>query len=163
MEEVLTTLSGKAERAALRVLQSVPDWPCRRGCDACCRTLARQPLLTGAEWDVLRPAIDQLAAPVRRLVLERCRGLAAQPRPIVCPFLDPDHGECLVYDSRPIACRTYGFYVGRDGGQYCRQIEERAGRGEFAGIVWGNHESMEAALDALGPRHPLTHWLGESC
>ena len=27
------------------------DWPCRRGCDGCCRRLAEIPQLTMAEWD----------------------------------------------------------------------------------------------------------------
>ena len=33
--------------------------------------------------------------------------------------------------SGPVACRTYGFYVQRDLGLYCRDIENRvAGLGE---------------------------------
>ena len=33
------------------------DWPCRRGCDGCCRRLAEIPQLTMAEWDLLREGL----------------------------------------------------------------------------------------------------------
>ena len=36
------------------------DWPCRRGCDGCCRRLAEIPQLTMAEWDLLRERIHSL-------------------------------------------------------------------------------------------------------
>ena len=37
-----------------------PDWPCAKGCDACCRQLARMPQLTAGEWELLRPALAAL-------------------------------------------------------------------------------------------------------
>ena len=39
-----------------------PDWLCGKGCDNCCRRLAEVPLLTRAEWDLLREGLAGLAA-----------------------------------------------------------------------------------------------------
>jgi hypothetical protein len=33
------------------------DWPCRRGCDGCCRRLAEIPRLAIAEWAFLREGL----------------------------------------------------------------------------------------------------------
>ena len=40
-------------------------------------------------------------------------------RPAVCPMLDETASACRVYEYRPVACRTYGFYVQHDLGLYC--------------------------------------------
>ncbi len=44
------------------------------------------------------------------------------------------------YAQRPVACRTYGFYVQRELGLYCGDIEARVAGGELADVVWGNHD-----------------------
>ena len=36
------------------------DWPCRRGCDGCCRRLAEIPRLTIFEWTLLREGLHSL-------------------------------------------------------------------------------------------------------
>jgi hypothetical protein len=46
----------------------------------------------------------------------------------------------------------YGFYVERDRGLYCGRILERAERGEYDEVVWGNACAVEARAAALGPR-----------
>jgi Fe-S-cluster containining protein len=63
-----------------------------------------------------------------------------------------------VYEHRPVACRTYGFYVERDQGLYCGQIRERVDAGELADVVWGNQELVDRQLDSLGPRLGLREW-----
>jgi Fe-S-cluster containining protein len=45
----------------------------------------------------------------------------------------------MVYTQRPVACRTYGFYVQRKLGLYCRDIESREAEGALVDVVWGNH------------------------
>lgn len=71
--------------------------------------------------------------------------------PYTCAFLDPAHGACLIYQHRPIACRTYGFYVDERGvGLYCESIQKGVEGGDFADVVWGNHSALEARLAALG-------------
>ena len=119
------------------------DWPCRRGCDRCCRNLAAIPQLTRAEWERLRGRIRELPAAVHARILE-----LTDLRPVVCPLLDSDSGACLVYEQRPIACRAYGFYRERESGLYCPEIEAAVERGEFDGVIWGNFESVRPREEA---------------
>src|SRR5262249_25261076 len=80
----------------------------------------------------------------------------------VCPFLDPQAGICLVYDYRPAACRTYGFYVERDRGLYCAIIERRVDAGEMVDVVWGNAAGVEFKLEGLVPKIALAEWFSGS-
>ena len=73
-------------------------------------------------------------------------------------MLDQTEGACPVYAQRPVACRTYGFYVQRELGLYCGDIEARVAGGELGGVVWGNHDAVDQALGALGEVRPLTEW-----
>ena len=113
------------------------EWPCHKGCDLCCRRLADIPQLTLEEWNLMRDAVAALPAEVH----QRIRTLRPD-RPVTCPLLDPSSGACLIYDVRPVACRAYGFYVERHEGLYCAEIAEAVDRGEFAGTIWGNWESV---------------------
>jgi len=78
--------------------------------------------------------------------------------PLVCPLLDQASGACPVYAQRPVACRTYGFYVQRDLGLYCRDIEARVEDGTLADVVWGNHDAIDRWFAALGEVRPLPEW-----
>jgi len=79
---------------------------CRRGCSTCCRHLSLFPV----EALFLREALDALPASVREaLRVEGPPGSSDR-----CPFLVDD--LCLVYDSRPLICRTHGYpLLMRDG------------------------------------------------
>jgi Fe-S-cluster containining protein len=120
---------------------------------------AEIPRLTAAEWDLLRNGLTAL--PPEQL-LEIGRGIAAlaeeTSRPITCPMLDQSQGSCMVYAHRPVACRTYGFYVQRDKGLYCKDIESRVAEGDWATVVWGNHDAIDHQLNALGDSRDLTEW-----
>lgn len=135
-----------------------PDWLCGKGCDSCCRRLADVPQLTAAEWDLLREGLACLAP--ERLEEIRCNmaALIGQRPPITCPLLDFATGSCPVYAQRPVACRTYGFYVQRDLGLYCPDIESRAAGGALADVVWGNHDAIDQRLAGLGEIRSLTDW-----
>jgi len=148
---MLRVLDDEAARVAARALAQHPDWPCRRGCDECCRHLARPLELTGAEWARVEEGLAGLAEEARARVLDRVRQLAGPP--YACPFLEA--GACLIYDHRPIACRTYGFYADREAGLYCGQILTRVDSGEYADVVWGNQSAVEARLDEAGGRSSL--------
>lgn len=138
---------------------SHPDWLCGKGCDSCCRRLADVPQLTGAEWDLLREGLVELPPERLRKVSRDIAVLAGQPtRPIVCPLLDQLSGACMVYVYRPVACRTYGFYVQRELGLYCQDIESRVADGTLADVVWGNHDAIDHRLGGLGESLALTEW-----
>jgi len=75
--------------------------------------------------------------------------------PRVCPLLDRETGACTAYDARPIACRAYGFYAGREGGTWCAAVEELPGLSE---VIVGNHDALERSLGPLGETRTLAEW-----
>jgi Fe-S-cluster containining protein len=156
----LIALQHEIAARAAEIGRSHPDWPCRKGCDHCCRHLAAEPELTAAEWLLLRQGIDALPPEVRARVEAGIRALRGAARPIVCPMLDETSGACLVYDQRPIACRTYGFYVERGEGLYCGAIEAEVADGRMADVVWGNQCAVEVRLQELGGRKGISEWCG---
>ena len=136
------------------------DWPCRKACDECCRSLAAVPLVSEAEWRAIGEAIAALPATLAEMVRARIRESAGMTRPVVCPLLDVDGGLCLIYEARPVACRAYGFYAGREGVRGCSRIE--AVSREAPDVIWGNHAALEASLGALGRAAELHVWLALS-
>lgn len=136
-----------------------PNWLCRLGCDGCCRRLAEVPRLTAEEWDWLREGLATLPPERLREIGQDVDTLAGQlSRPIVCPLLDQSEGACLVYAYRPVACRTYGFYVQRNQGLYCKDIESRVAAGDWVGVVWGNQDAIDRQLHSSSSTRELTEW-----
>ena len=132
----LTQLHADIEARVQAIQEDNPEWLCRLGCDSCCQRLAEVPRLTAAEWDWLRYGLAALPSERLRKIGQYIAALAEQSsRPIVCPLLDLSAGACLVYSHRPVACRTYGFYVQRDLGLYCNDIESRVAGGAWAEVV----------------------------
>jgi Fe-S-cluster containining protein len=147
------------EKRVNSIRNSHPDWFCRLGCDGCCRRLAEIPRLTAAEWDWLREGLAALPPEQLQEIGRKIDTLAEQTsRPIVCPFLNQSSGACQVYAHRPIACRTYGFYVQRDKGLYCKEVEARANDGAWADVIWGNQDAIDNRLRGLGDIRELTEW-----
>jgi Fe-S-cluster containining protein len=137
----LNVLDSRIDKRVAAIRAERPDWPCAKGCDHCCRSLPHLPTITKAEWDRLALNEEQ-----------RTRVLAASTAaPVTCPLLGPD-GACTVYDRRPIACRTYGYYVERDAGLHCGQIDP-----DWP-VTWGNGEAINADLRALGEARSLAEW-----
>ena len=155
----LTQLHADIDARVNAVSEDNPDWLCRLGCDGCCKRLAEVPRLTAEEWDLLRAGLTALP-PERLQDIDRdIAALAEQTsRPIICPMLDQSAGVCRVYAHRPVACRTYGFYVQREQGLYCKDIEARVADGDWAGVVWGNHDTIDRRLGGLGDTRDLTEW-----
>ncbi len=156
---ILAQLHTDIETRVNAIRESNPDWLCRQGCDGCCYRLAEVPRLTAEEWDLLQQGLEALTP---EQLMEIGRGIAALAgqvsRPIVCPMLDRAQGACLVYAHRPVACRTYGFYVQRDLGLYCKDIEARVADGALAEVVWGNHDPVDRCLNDLGEFRELPEW-----
>lgn len=136
-----------------------PDWLCGKGCDQCCRQLAALPQLTEAEWTRVKAGLAALPETQQTEIAERLSLLGEAPvRPVTCPLLDPISGACPIYPQRPIACRTYGYYVERDRGLICQQIETQAAGGRLDNVIWGNQEAIDRALAASGPTRSLYAW-----
>jgi uncharacterized protein len=74
-------------------------------------------------------------------------------------MLDRQDGACLVYAARPIACRTYGYYVQRGVGVYCLDIESEVKQGGFQDVIWGNQDVIDRDQARLGPLRSLDEWL----
>lgn len=155
----LTQLHSDIEARVNAVRNSHPDWLCRQGCDHCCRRLAEVPKITATEWALLQEGLAALPAKQQREIGQKIAALAHQTaRPIVCPMLDQTQGACLVYAHRPVACRTYGFYVQREKGLYCQDIESQVADGALAEVVWGNHDVVDRRLGDLGESRELPEW-----
>lgn len=84
------------------------DIACRRGCDSCCRHLSLFPV----EAVALRLSLERMNDPALQSRIRRHASLASGDG---CPLLD--HGTCLMYDHRPLICRTHGMplLVEKDG------------------------------------------------
>ncbi|WP_224982836.1 YkgJ family cysteine cluster protein [Geomonas agri] len=73
---------------------------CHAGCDACCRHLS----IFSVEAAALRNALKELPPEQAELVRSKARE-AREDSP--CPLLHD--GLCLLYQARPIICRTHGL------------------------------------------------------
>lgn len=133
------------------------SWPCRKGCDDCCRRLAAVPRVTEPEWRAIADAVESLPEETADVIRERIQNSAVLSRPIVCPMLDTSSGSCLVYEGRPVACRAYGFYLERSDVLGCVRIEA-IGR-DSTQVIWGNYVTLEERLSSLGPTSELHVWL----
>lgn len=154
----LVTIQQTIDRRVSAILADRGDWPCRKGCDDCCRHLAAIPDITEPEWERLRAALELLSVVQRNEVIRRISALREASGPYTCPFLDLSTGWCQAYEHRPIACRTYGFYIERGQGLYCGRIESIVDRGECSDVVWGNQATIDHETLPLGPKRSLIEW-----
>lgn len=154
---ILVQLHADIDARVRAIRGDYPDWLCRMGCDSCCQRLAEIPRLTNEEWDWLREGLVALPTESLREIELEVAALVEQPlRPIICPLLNRSAGVCWVYAHRPVACRTYGFYIQRDQGLYCQDIQSRVADGDWAGVVWGHHDAIDRRLSNLGETRELT-------
>ena len=157
--EPLAALHQEIDARVSEARSQQPEWPCAKGCANCCRSLADIPQLTAAEWDFLKSGLLAMQAESLLGIGDRIRALAQQSaEPVTCPLLDPQTSACTVYAYRPVACRSYGFYVQRDRGLYCSEIEAGVAAGRFDAVVWGNHDAVDRQLACDGKKRPLTEW-----
>lgn len=155
----LARLHTEIDDRVARIRESQPEWLCGKGCDQCCRRLAEIPQLSAAEWERLRQGLAGLVPELLQQIRRAVAALASETsRPLTCPLLDQTSGACRVYVQRPVACRTYGFYVQREKGLYCGEIEKQVADGGLADVVWGNHDAVDQQLAKLGESRLLTDW-----
>jgi len=153
----LYQIQEAVRQRAQEIASAHGNWPCRKGCDDCCRRLASVPRVSREEWHHIAAALDALPADTADAVRRRIAHAALVARPVICPLLDAASGACLVYEARPVACRAYGFYAE---GRYvlgCSRIESMAR--QLPEVVWGNHAALEERLEALGTAASLADWL----
>ena len=161
-DTALTRLHLDIDARVDSIRENRPDWLCGKGCDNCCRRLAAVPQLSAAEWALLREGLARLSPEQLDEVSQKMAALGAVPaRPVICPLLDQITGACPVYAQRPVACRTYGFYVQRDLGLYCHDIESRVAEGALADVVWGNHDAIDQQLAGFGASRLLSEWFAD--
>src|SRR5574343_1643926 len=158
----LTELHLDIDARVASIRENQPDWLCGKGCDGCCQRLAEVPQLTAAEWDLLREGLAGLAPDHLQTISHEIANVAnSTARPVICPLLDRNTGACPVYLHRPVACRTYGFYMQRNLGLFCGDIEKLVAEGKLPDVVWGNHDAIDRRLAGLGESRPLTAWFAD--
>ena len=158
----LTELHADIDVRVLSIRENNANWLCGKGCDSCCKRLAEVPQLTAAEWDLLREGLGGLAPEHLQSISREITALASSTaRPVICPLLDRTTGACPVYLHRPVACRSYGFYMQRNLGLFCRDIEKQVADGALPNVVWGNHDAIDRRLAGLGESRPLTAWFAD--
>lgn len=147
--ELLPILDAEVEARCQAVAEARPDWPCRAGCADCCRALAVPMEVSDAEWARVEDALEALGAEGERL-----RGrLDAWTDARACPLLGDDE-RCSIYAARPLACRTYGFYVAGDGkGLWCAEISALEG---LENTVLGHERGIDGRLSR--PRRTWSEW-----
>jgi uncharacterized protein len=151
---VLEALYARVEARAADLSAARSAWPCRRGCDHCCRHLAAPLPGSGAEWAYLWEGFRRLSAPQQAAVRERVARMAREgaARPYTCPLLDPSTGACSVYAHRPLTCRSYGFSLSRGEGNWCHLIAGMLAQEGAEGLLWANQDALEDAVRRLDGR-----------
>lgn len=171
-QQHLPVLYKEIELRCQAVAATRPNWPCRQGCDHCCRSLSEAPRLVRAEWRRLEAGLARLDETTHARVLKRLDAVARQASgPVICPFLDRRAGACRVYEERPAVCRTYGFYQSRDGGRFCQLVAEHTNDDRLraerpspweSDLVWGSQDAIDHEIEQrCGPVISLQSWLAE--
>ena len=159
VKELLVSIQQSIDARVSGIVDVQRSWPCRAGCDRCCRHLAAIPEITAPEWALMSAGRHALPEAVQRAVTERMRALEDATYPFTCPLLDTPSGLCLVYEHRPLACRTYGFYVEHGIALYCEEIRAPADAGRLDDVVWGNQATVDDRSVGLGVKRSLIDWL----
>lgn len=115
--------------------------------------------MTAPEWALISAGREALPEVVQQGITQRMRALEDAIYPFTCPLLDTLSGRCLVYEHRPLACRTYGFYVEHGLGLYCEQIRVLADAGRLDDVVWGNQVTVDDKSAGLGAKRSFIEWL----
>lgn len=161
----------RADRFFRSVMESQPqNLQCGRGCSLCCYGLFE---IGAADIPILAEGLAQLHPMRRRKIVRRAQEMVASSKhpnlrdcsieekeeffdrtaSMPCPNLN-DAGECMVYEHRPLVCRTFGLPL-RDGDRYLGDICElnftAASDAQRVGAAWDLQWE-----DTLGPEDAFT-------
>jgi Fe-S-cluster containining protein len=106
-------LTAKVDAFFARVqARHAADMKCGSGCDSCCRTRLT---ITGVEAEAVRAHVATMSSEARARLAEVARR-PYDPSDMRCAALEDD-GRCLIYDGRPLVCRSHGAPI-RFWGEY---------------------------------------------
>ena len=153
------------------VMRSQPqNLQCGRGCSLCCYGLFE---IGSGDVPIIAEGLEKLHPMRRKKIVKRALELIVSSRhpnlrecsaiekeeffdrtaSTPCPNLN-ESGECMIYDSRPLVCRTFGLPL-RDGDNYLGDVCElnftSAGDAEKEAASWDLQRE-----DVLGPEDEFT-------
>ncbi len=162
---------GHADKFFASVMESQPEsLQCGRGCSLCCYGLFE---ISSADVPVIAEGLAALHPARRKKIIRRAQEIietTAHPSlresspdekaeffdrtaSVACPSLD-ESGACMIYESRPLVCRTFGLPV-KNGEKYIGDVCE-------LNFTAASDEQKNAASwdlqweDALGPEDEYT-------
>ena len=155
-DETYKQILSRADEFFDSVMKSqAENMQCGRGCSLCCYGLFE---IGAADVAVIADGLSQLNSARRDMIIRRAIDIVASSRhpnlrecsPIEketffdrtastpCPNLD-DSGLCMIYEHRPLVCRTFGLPL-RDGKRYigdvCELNFEDAPREQKEAAAW---------------------------
>jgi Fe-S-cluster containining protein len=170
-DETYKRILSRADDFFDSVMQTQPqNLQCGRGCSLCCYGLFE---IGSADVSVIADGLSKLNPARRDMIIRRAVDIVASSRhpnlrecsPIEkeeffdrtastpCPNLD-DSGSCMIYEHRPLVCRTFGLPL-RNGTRYlgdvCELNFEKATKAEKESAAWDLQWE-----DELGPEDEYT-------
>jgi Fe-S-cluster containining protein len=132
------SILDRADAFFRSVMEAQPEnLRCGRGCSFCCYGLFA---IGSADIPILAEGLSALHSSRRQMIVRRAAGIIAETRhpdlrestprekdaffdrtaSVACPNLD-ESGSCMIYDHRPLICRTFGLPL-RDGKRYIDDV-----------------------------------------
>ncbi|HEV7488945.1 MAG TPA: YkgJ family cysteine cluster protein [Thermoanaerobaculia bacterium] len=170
-DETYTRILDRADDFFRSVVESQPqNLQCGRGCSLCCYGLFE---IGSGDVPLIAEGLEKLHPSRRKMVIRRSQEIiAASNHPDLrdcapeekdaffertastpCPNLN-ERGECLMYDNRPLVCRTFGLPL-RNADEYIGDVCEL----NFTDAPQGDREAAAWDLqweDALGAEDVYT-------
>jgi Fe-S-cluster containining protein len=170
-DETYTRILDRADDFFRSVAESQPqNLQCGRGCSLCCYGLFE---IGSGDVPLIADGLEKLHPSRRKMIIRRAQEIVQSSKhpdlrdcsaeekeaffertaSTACPNLN-ERGECMMYDNRPLVCRTFGLPL-RNGADYLGDICEL----NFTGAPQRDRESAAWDLqweDTLGAEDEYT-------